>query len=117
MASRLANTAATTDAQPLMPQAHGTKAGAPSETRPSPSGDGRPMTNPKVRESPQRGQQNQDGARDDGLQERQNDDQVSGIDKHEAALPVQCHKLGQELHLKKRKKNGRSSVAGEMLNL
>jgi hypothetical protein len=47
MASRLAITAATTDAQPLMPQAHGNKAGAHSERRPKPSGNGRPMAKPK----------------------------------------------------------------------
>ena len=33
-------------------------------------------------------QQDQDGACDDSLQQRQNDDQVSSIEEHEPALPA-----------------------------
>ena len=32
----------------------------------------------------------------DGLQQRQNDDEISLIDEHEAALSPQCHELGQK---------------------
>ena len=44
MASRPASAAATTEAQPFTPQAHGTRAGATARTRARASGNGRPMT-------------------------------------------------------------------------
>ena len=45
MASRVASTALTTEAQPLMPQAQGTSAGASRLTRASARGNGMPMQN------------------------------------------------------------------------
>ena len=47
---------------------------------------------PKPRER----QQDEDGSRRDGLEQRQDDDKVTGIDKHEPDLPMQRRQLWQE---------------------